>query len=59
MMPFNLALEAHNLGGVLHMPLALVPLVRGGLVLVVGVESKSTLFIGEFLPFMTLYEFLL
>jgi hypothetical protein len=58
-MPFNLALEAHNLGGVLHMPLALLPLVRGGLVLVVGVASKSTLVIWELLPLMTLYQVLL
>jgi hypothetical protein len=40
------------------MPMALLPLVRGGLVLVVGVESKSTLVIGGLFPFMTLYQVL-
>jgi hypothetical protein len=69
MMPFNLALEAHNLGRILHLSLALLPLVHGGLLLVVGVESKSTLVIGGLLlaqhgvkfalPFMTLYQVLI
>src|SRR3954462_15664192 len=64
MMPFNLALEANNLGRILDMWLALI-LVDHGL-LIVGVESKSTLVIGGFfptqhfvmcgLPFMTLFK---
>src|ERR1041385_1272842 len=64
MMPFNLALEANNLGRILDMWLALL-LVDHGL-LIVGVESKSTPFIGGFLPtqhlvkcglpFMTLFQ---
>ena len=48
MVPFNLALEASNLGRILDLFLALL-LVNLGLVLVVGVESKSTLVIGGLL----------
>src|SRR3954464_3365911 len=64
MMPFNLALEANNLGRILHLRLALL-IDKHGL-LIVGVESKSTLVIGGFLstqnlvkcrlPFMTLFQ---
>ena len=64
MVPFNFALEANNLGRILHFFLAL--LVNRGLVLVVGIESKSSLVIRELLhtqhivkcalPFMTLYQ---
>ena len=65
MMPFKLALEANNLGRVLDLFLALL-LVALGLVLVIGVESKSTLVIGASLnsqhivkyglPNMTLFQ---
>src|SRR3954462_9893839 len=64
MMPFNLALEANNLGRILDLRLALL-LVKHEL-LIVGVESKSTLVIWGFLPihdlvkcglpFMTLFQ---
>ena len=63
--PFNLALEASDLGRILDLNLALL-LINLGLVLVVGVESKSTLVIGVLLhtqhvvkcglPFMTLFQ---
>jgi membrane protein DedA with SNARE-associated domain len=66
MMPFNLALEANNLGKILDLVLALIILVALGLVLVIGVESKSTLVIRGFLhtqniiecgfPFMMLFQ---
>jgi len=66
MVPFNFALEANNLGRIFDLSLALLLLVALGLLLVVGVESKSTLFIGGLLntqhivkfglPFMTLYQ---
>ena len=69
MVPFNLALEASNLGRILDLFLALLLLLlllNLGLVLVVGVESKSTLVIGGLLhtqhfvkctlPFMTLFQ---
>ena len=64
--PFNLALEASDLGRILDLNLALLLLflLNLGLGLVVGVESKSTLVIGGLLhtqhvgkctfPFMTL-----
>ena len=65
MMPFYFALEANNLGRILDLFLALL-LVQLGLVLLVGVESKSTFVIGGFLhsqdvveckfPFMTLFQ---
>ena len=65
MMPFNLALEANNLGRILDFVLALL-LIALGLVLVIGDESKSTFVIRGFLhtqdiikcrfPFMTLYQ---
>ena len=65
MVPFNLALEASDLGRILDLNLALL-LVDRGLVLDVGVESKSTLVIGELLhtqhvvkstlPFMTFFQ---
>jgi hypothetical protein len=68
MMPFNFALEANNLGRMLDLFLALL-LVDLGLVLLIGVESKSTLVIGRFLstqnivecglPFMTLLQVIL
>ena len=66
MVPFNFALEANNLGRVFNLFLALVLLDRLGLVLVIGVESKSTLVIGASLntqhivkcglPNMTLFQ---
>ena len=43
--PFNLALEANDLGRILDLNLALLLLLNLGLGLVVGVESKSTLVI--------------
>src|SRR4051794_3428089 len=64
MLPFNLALEANNLGRILDLMVALL-IVKHGL-LIVGVESKSTLVIWGFLPihdlvkcglpFMTLFQ---
>ena len=48
MMPFNFALEANNLGRILDLFLALLP-VSLGLPLLIGVESKSTFVIGGFL----------
>ena len=74
MMPFFLALEANDLGHVLDLFLALLVVVLDlgrtiGLLLVIGVKSKSTLVIGGFLhtqdivecglPFMTLFQVLL
>ena len=71
MVPFFLALEANNLGHVLDLFLALLVVVLDlvrtiGLLLIIGVESKSTLVIGGFfntqhlvkceLPFMTLFQ---
>ena len=66
MVPFNFALEANNLGRIFNLFLALFLLVKLGLVLVIGVESKSTLVIGGLLhtqhlvkcgfPFMTLFQ---
>jgi hypothetical protein len=68
MVPFNLALEANNVGRIFDLFLALLLdlLVDLGLVLDVGFESKSSLVIGGFLhtqhlvkcglPFMTLYQ---
>ena len=65
MMSFNLALEANNLGQILDLVFALL-LVSLGLVLFIGVESKSTFIIWGFLhtqniiecgfPFMTLFQ---
>ena len=65
MMPFYFALEANNLGRILDLFLALV-FVHFGLLLIVGVEYKSTFVIGGFLhtqdiveyglPFMTLFQ---
>ena len=65
MMPFDFALEANNLGRILDLFLALL-FVHLGLLLLVGVESKSTFVIGGFLhtqdivecefPFMTLFQ---
>ena len=74
MMPLFLALEAHNVGWVLYLLLALLLVGLGfildvGLVLDIGFESKSTLIIGGFLhtqdfvefglPFMTLFQVIL
>ena len=69
MVPFNFALEANNLGRVFDLYLALLLVSVVGLVLVVGVESKSTLVIGGLLhtqhrvkfafPFMTFYQVIL
>ena len=69
MVPFNIALEANNLGRVFDLYLALLLVVVLGLVLVVGFESKSILVIGGLLhiqhrvkfafPFMTLYQVIL
>jgi hypothetical protein len=66
MVPFNFALEANNLGQILDLFLALLPLVYFGLLLVVRDKSKSTLVIGGFLhtqdliecglPFMTFFQ---
>src|SRR3954470_4861630 len=65
MMSFNLALEENNLGRILDLVLALL-LVCIGLVLVIGVQSKSTFIIRGFLhtqdiiecgfPFMNLFQ---
>ena len=65
MMPFNFALEANDLGRILDLFLALL-LVALGLILLIGVEYKSTFVIGGFLytqdiaecglPFMTLFQ---
>ena len=65
MVPFNFALEGNNLGQILDIFLALL-LVHLGLLLLIGVESKSTFVIGGFLhtqdivecgiPFMTLFQ---
>ena len=65
MVPFNFALEENNLGQILDVFLALL-LVHLGLLLLIGVESKSTFVIGGFLhtqdivecgfPFMTLFQ---
>ena len=46
MVPFNLALEANNLGRIFYLFMALL-LIEIGLVLVIGNESKSTPVIGE------------
>ena len=46
MVPLNLALEASDLGRILDLSLALL-LADLGLVLVIGVESKSTIVIGD------------
>ena len=66
MAPFNFALEANNLGRIFNLFSALFLLVDLGLVLVIGVESKSTLVIGASLntqhivkcglPNMTLFQ---
>jgi hypothetical protein len=66
MVPFNFALEAHNLGRIFDLSLALFILVNLGLLVIVGDKPKSTLVIGGFLqtqhivefgfPFMTLYQ---
>ena len=67
MVPFNLALEANNLGRILDFVLDLLLVALAlGLVLVIGVESKSTLVIWAFLhtqhvvkcefPNMTLFQ---
>ena len=49
-MPFNLALEANDLGRILDLFLALLLVALAlGLVLVIGVESKSILVIGGLL----------
>ena len=65
MMPFYFALEANNLGRILDLFLALL-FVHLGLLILIGVESKSTFVIGGFLhtqdivecgfPFMTLFQ---
>ena len=65
MVPFNFALEANNLGQILDLFLALL-LEAFGLILLVGVESKSIFVIWGFLPtqdivecghsFMTLFQ---
>ena len=65
MMPFNFVLEANDLGRILDLFLALL-LVALGLLLLIGVEYKSTFVIGGFLhtqdivecgfPFMTLFQ---
>ena len=65
MMPFNLALEASNLGRILDFVLALL-FVALGLALVIGDESKSSFVIRGFLhtqniiecgfPFMTFFQ---
>jgi len=66
MVPFNIALEANNLGRVFDLFLTLLLLVDVGLLPVVGDKTKSTLVIGGLLntqhtvkfglPFMTLYQ---
>ena len=52
MVPFNLPLEANNLGWILELLLDLVLVDRVllliiGLLVIIGVESKSTLIIGQ------------
>jgi hypothetical protein len=54
MMPFNIALEANNLGQIIDLVFALI-LVAFGLI-VIGVESKSTLVIGRFLHTQNIIE---
>jgi hypothetical protein len=54
MVPFNFALEANNLGQILD--LALLLLVALGLLLVIGVEFKSTLVIRGFLHTQNIIE---
>ena len=71
MVPFFLALEANNVVRILDLILALLLVVLDliltiGLLLIIGVESKSSLVIGGFLhtqhlvkcglPFMTLFQ---
>jgi hypothetical protein len=70
MVPFNLALEANNVGRIFDLFLALLLVILVdlvlGLVLDIGFESKSSLVIGGFLhtqhlvkcglPFITLYQ---
>ena len=66
MVPFNFALVTNNFGRILELFLALFLLVILGLVLVIGVESKSPLVIGASLhtqhvvkcglPIMTLFQ---
>jgi hypothetical protein len=70
MVPFNLALEANNVGRIFDLFLALLLVILRdlllGLVLDIGFESKSSLVIGGFLhtqhfvkcgfPLMTLYQ---
>jgi hypothetical protein len=56
MTPFNLALEANNLGQILDLVLALIILVALGLILVIRVESKSTLVIRGFLHTQNIIE---
>ena len=61
MMPFYFALEANNVGRILGLFLALLLdvielLLAFGLVLLIGVESKSTLVIGRFLHTQHLVE---
>jgi metal-sulfur cluster biosynthetic enzyme len=53
MMPFNFALEANNLGQILDFVLALL-IVELGLVLAIGVESKSTFVFRECTPIISL-----
>ena len=55
MMPFNFALEANNLGRILDLFLALL-LDHLGLLLIIGVESKSTFVIGGFLHTQDIIE---
>ena len=69
MMPFNFALEENDLGQILDLFLALLLVALGLLLLIIGVESKSTFVFGGFLhtqdivecgfPFMTLFQVLL
>jgi hypothetical protein len=68
MMPFNLALEANYVGRILDFVLALL-IVDLGLVLVIGVESKSTFIFRESwhtqhiiecgIPFLAFFQVLL
>ena len=57
MVPFNIALEANNLGRVFDLFLALLLIVDLGLLLVVGDKTNSTLVIGGLLNTQHLVKF--
>src|SRR4051794_10111191 len=57
MVPFNIALEANNLGQVFDLLLAILLVISLGLLLVVGDKTKSTLVIGGLLNIQHLVKF--